>query len=157
MTIYKTLSGFFIVATLLPGRRPSLCYFSPLGKRGVMRSYISVYPLVVHRFLIYEQGTPVFDFGTAQSGQIGNLQSLIDVRYCLGIINHRFFKGSIARLRFMKNADPQRTRLKMDHHFLQDFFPTFLIRFGYSFPFTTSTSCYVPAFMFPKCRICLKL
>jgi len=79
-TIYKTPSGFFIDATLLPGLCPSLCYFSPLGKRGVMQSYISVYPLIVNRFLIYEQGTPVFDFGTAQSWQIIILQSLIGVR-----------------------------------------------------------------------------
>jgi len=35
----------------------------------------------MNRFLIYEQGTPIFDFGTAQSWQIRNPQSLIDVRY----------------------------------------------------------------------------
>jgi len=57
-TIYKTLSGVFIVGSLLPGRCPSLCYFSPLGKSGIVP---------VHKSLIYEQGTAIFDFGTGQS------------------------------------------------------------------------------------------
>jgi len=57
-TLYKTLSGFFIMDILLPGRGPSLCYFSPLGKSGIVP---------VHKSLIYEQGTAIFDFGTGQS------------------------------------------------------------------------------------------
>jgi len=75
-TIYKTLSGFFIIVISLPGRCPSLCYFSRLGKSEIVP---------VHKSLIYEQGTPICDFRTARSWQIRNLQSLIDVGVGFGV------------------------------------------------------------------------
>jgi len=63
----KPFQGFFLSAMSLPGRCPSLGYSSPLGKKSMPKGYVSVYLVEMNWFLIYEQGTPIFDFGTVQS------------------------------------------------------------------------------------------
>jgi len=59
----KPFQGFFLSAMSLPGRCPSLWYISPLGKRNMPQYYVSVCLVEINWFLIYEQGTPIFDLG----------------------------------------------------------------------------------------------